>query len=76
MCIGFFLYACLCDDIGSPETEVTYSLELLCACWELNSGHLEEQSVIFTTGPLDFLSNSIVAGKCRFSQKSNEKGAI
>jgi hypothetical protein len=30
---------------------ITDGCELPCGCWELNSGPLEEQSVLFTTEP-------------------------
>lgn len=32
--------------LGFPGTGVTDSYELMCGCWELNSGPLEEQPVL------------------------------
>ena len=37
------------EGLISPETRVTDGCELLCGCWELNLGLLEEQSVLFIT---------------------------
>lgn len=34
------------DDIQSPEIGATDGCELLCGCWESNSGALEEQPVL------------------------------
>lgn len=45
MCIGFWL----CEGVRSLGTRVTASCELLCTCWELNLGPLEEQPVFLTT---------------------------
>ena len=36
------LHFCLCEDVGSLGTGVTDSCKLLCGCWELNSGPLED----------------------------------
>ena len=35
-------FACLCEGVIPPGTGVTDSYELLCGCWKLNSGPLEE----------------------------------
>jgi hypothetical protein len=34
------------EGIGSPGTRITDDFELLCGCWELNLGSLEEQQVL------------------------------
>ena len=34
-----------------PDLGVIDSYELLCGCWELNLGRLEEQSVLVTAEP-------------------------
>ena len=36
------------EDTSNPITD---SFELTCGCWELNSGSLEEQSVLLTAEP-------------------------
>jgi hypothetical protein len=36
------------EDIRSPGTGVTDGCELLCGCWELKLGPLEEQAVLLT----------------------------
>jgi hypothetical protein len=38
----FCLPVCLCERVGFPEAGVRDSWELLCDCWELNLGPLEE----------------------------------
>lgn len=38
--------------IGSPGTGAVESCKLLCGCWELNSGRLEERPVFLTTEAL------------------------
>jgi hypothetical protein len=35
----------------TPEDPIIGGCELLCDCWKLNSGPLEEQSVLLTTKP-------------------------
>ena len=45
------MHVCLCEGVGSPGTGVTDSCELPYGCWELNSGFLEEQPVLFTAEP-------------------------
>lgn len=35
-----------------PGTGVTGSCELLCECWELNPGPVEEQPVLLTISPV------------------------
>jgi hypothetical protein len=37
--------------VSSPGTGVTGSCELLCGCWGLNLGRLEEQTVLSITEP-------------------------
>ena len=44
----FCLHVYLCEGIGAPGIRVTDSCELLCGCWELNPGLLEE---LLTTEP-------------------------
>ena len=44
MCIGVKVS-------DSLELDFSDSCELLCECWELNPGPLEEQSVLLTTEP-------------------------
>ena len=39
------------EDIGYPETGLTNSCELLCGCWELNSGPLEGHPLLLTAEP-------------------------
>jgi hypothetical protein len=39
------------EDVLIPGTRVIHSYESPCGCWELNSGRLEEQSLLFTTKP-------------------------
>ena len=39
------------EGTGFPGTGVTNSYELLCGCWELNLGPLEEPLVLLTTEP-------------------------
>jgi hypothetical protein len=41
----------LCENVGSPVTEVIDSCELPCGCWELNPGPSEEQPVLLTAEP-------------------------
>ena len=57
---GFLGPMCVCaqpsclesgEGVGSPGTGVTGSCELSCRCWELNSGPLEDQSVLLTVEP-------------------------
>ena len=45
------LHSCLCEDVRSPGTAVTDSCELLCWCWALNPGPLEEEPVLLTAEP-------------------------
>jgi hypothetical protein len=41
------VYVCVCVSIRSPGTVVIVIVcELSCGCWELNTGPLEEQSVL------------------------------
>ena len=47
-CLPVCLYTTSKEGIRSPRTGVTDSYELLCGCWELNPGPLEEQLVILT----------------------------
>jgi hypothetical protein len=47
----FCLHICLCESYGTSGTGVTDSCVLSCGCWELNSGPLEEQPVLFTVKP-------------------------
>ena len=39
------------EGIGSPETGVMDSCQLLCGCWELNPESQQEQSVLLTAEP-------------------------
>jgi hypothetical protein len=42
----------LSSDKQKRESDpITDGLEPPCGCWELNSGHLEEQSVLLTAEP-------------------------
>ena len=56
------LYACMCvtcvcwccagqKGVGSHGTGVTDSCELLCGCWSLNLGPLQEKQVLLTAEP-------------------------
>jgi hypothetical protein len=39
-----------------PSDPITDGYKPPCGCWELNSGPLEEQSVLFTISPVSYLS--------------------
>jgi hypothetical protein len=40
----------VCERMSDPlELELKDSCELLCRCWDLNSGPLEDQPVLLTT---------------------------
>ena len=56
----FCLHACLCKGVRSLGTAGLGSGELPCGCWELNSGPLEEQSVLPSAEPLLQLPDSNV----------------
>lgn len=43
------------EPVGFPGTEVRGSCELLCGCWELNSGPLQEQCAFLTPEPFLYL---------------------
>jgi hypothetical protein len=43
------MYACV--GVRSAGTGITDSCDLLCGCWELNPGPLEEQPVLLTAEP-------------------------
>jgi hypothetical protein len=47
----FCLHVCLGEGVRSPKARITDGCELLCGYWELNSGPLEEQSVLLTAEP-------------------------
>ena len=57
LCACIFCRVCaLCpqkseDGMGSPGPGVRDSCRLLCGCWELNPGPMEEQPVLLTTEP-------------------------
>lgn len=51
MYIGVCLHACLCEGVGFPKSGVTHSCELLCGCWQLNAGSLQDQSFFLSTEP-------------------------
>jgi hypothetical protein len=48
MCIGVWP---ACVPVRVPDFVITDSCELSCDCWELNTGPLEEQSVLLITEP-------------------------
>ena len=45
------VYMCEREGVRSPGTGVIDSCDLLCGCWELNSGPLEELPMLLTTEP-------------------------
>ena len=57
MCISV-LPACV--SVRFPGTRITDSCELLCGCWELNLGPLEEQPVLLTAEPSLSVLDSLV----------------
>jgi hypothetical protein len=46
---------------------ITDGCEPPCGCWELNSGHLEEQSVLLTTEPSLHLLTTITLRRKKFN---------
>jgi hypothetical protein len=48
-----FMYVCHCLQTHQKRASdpITDGCEPPCGCWELNSGPLEEQSVLLTTEP-------------------------
>ena len=57
----FCLENCSSQCVRSSGTGVTDNCELLCGCWDLNLGPLEEQ-LVFLTAELSHLSSPIRAG--------------
>jgi hypothetical protein len=47
----FYLYGILSLSSDTPEEGITDGCEPPCGCWEMNSGPLEEQSVLSTAEP-------------------------
>jgi hypothetical protein len=87
-CLHSFYYiyvhcSCLHTHQKRASDLITGGCEPPCGCWDLNSGPLEEQSVLLTTEPslqphmFAFLSQEIKAWrreKKRFSRSSSETG--
>jgi hypothetical protein len=45
------LYMCACEGVRCPGTNTTDDCELLCGCWELDLGPLQDQPELLTTEP-------------------------